>query len=255
MAIEYRVCTTNAEFEQASDMEKIVWGMDDRTLISPHTLHVLTHAGGNVMGAFEGDKMIGCTIAFAMREAGRLWSHIAAVLPEYQGQSIGYTLKQKQRQWALKQGLQRMSWTFDPAMRRNAHFNFHLLRVQSNTYHINFYGDMHDEINLGIPSDRIETLWLLDQELSFDSPQDAPFLLQAEEKQQPKISASLNEDWHFVEIPYDFPLIKLNDKGLAFAWREAMRQTILPAFKQGYRAVDFVSDQDEKRCWYILKKT
>lgn len=168
MAIEYRVCTENPEFEQVTDMEILVWGMGERDVVSPHTLHVLTHAGGNVMGAFDGEQMIGCTVAFAMREPKRLWSHFAAVHPDYQGQKIGYTLKQKQREWALAQGLERMSWTFDPAMRRNAHFNFHLLHVQSNTYHVNFYGEMGDDINRGIASDRMEAMWFLTQKMEYN---------------------------------------------------------------------------------------
>jgi len=253
MAIEYRVCTKNDEFEQATDMEILVWGMNDRNVISPHTLHVLTHAGGNVMGAFDGERMIGCTIAFAMREPKRLWSHIAAVHPDYQGQQIGYTLKQKQREWALAQGLERMSWTFDPAMRRNAHFNFHLLHVQSNTYHVNFYGEMNDSINRGIPSDRMEAMWFLTKKMEYHPPEEAVFLLKAGENQAPQVLQSATEQWHFVEIPYDYPAMKA-DKALAVAWREAMREILLPAYANGYWAVDFVTKQDEQRCWYVLKR-
>jgi predicted GNAT superfamily acetyltransferase len=255
MAIEYRVCKTNAEFEQASKMEMIVWGMAPFLVISPHTLHVLTHAGGNVMGAFEGERMIGCTIAFAMRESDRLWSHVAAVLPDYRGQNIGYTLKQKQREWALEQSLKRMSWTFDPAMRRNAHFNFHLLGVQSNTYHANFYGDMDDDLNRGIASDRMETLWHLADNSKHEIPDEAKFLLKAGQNQQSQILQKLDNDlWYFVEIPYDFPAIKENDKNLAASWRDAMREILLSAFENDYWAVDFVTKCDEKRCWYVLKK-
>lgn len=255
MAIEYRVCKTQFDFEQTSDMETVVWGVDDRHVISSHTLHVLTHAGGNVMGAFDGERMIGCTIAFAMREEDRLWSHIAAVLPEYRGQNIGYTLKQKQREWALEKGLKRMSWTYDPAMRRNAHFNYHLLAVKSNTYHANFYGEMNDDLNIGVPSDRMETLWYLADNIKHDTPDDAPFLLKSSANNQPKILQSAeDESFYFVEIPYDFPSIKQDDKGLAASWREAMREILLPAFESGYWAVDFVTKRDEKRCWYVLKK-
>jgi predicted GNAT superfamily acetyltransferase len=253
MTIEYRVCSKNDEFEQVTDMEILVWGVGDRDVISPHTLHVLTHAGGNVMGAFDGEHLVGCTIAFAMREADRLWSHIAAVHPDYQGQEIGYTLKQKQREWALAQGLRRMSWTFDPAMRRNAHFNFHLLHVQSNTYHVNFYGEMKDSINQGIPSDRMETIWWLARNIQHNPPHEAAFLLRASAN-QPQVLQSIQGDiWYFVEIPYDFPSIKQDDKALATTWREAMRETLIPAFQNGYWAVDFVTKRDEERCWYVLK--
>lgn len=253
MAIEYRVCTENPEFEQVTDMEILVWGMGERDVVSPHTLHVLTHAGGNVMGAFDGEQMIGCTVAFAMREPKRLWSHFAAVHPDYQGQKIGYTLKQKQREWALAQGLERMSWTFDPAMRRNAHFNFHLLHVQSNTYHVNFYGEMGDDINRGIASDRMEAMWFLTQKMEYNPPGEATFLLKADEKQHPQILQAASEQWHFVEIPYDYPAIK-PDKVLAQSWREAMREILLPAYANGYWAVDFVTKRDEQRCWYVLKR-
>src|SRR5262245_57168782 len=145
--ITYRLVTEQKDFIQVAHLEQIIWDMEPLDVVSPHFLQVISHAGGCVIGAFDGDKMVGCCFALAMRNEPRLWSHIAAVLPEYQRQGIGYQLKQEQRTWALENGYQYMSWTFDPMMAANAHFNFHLLGAKSHTYHVNFYGDMADALN------------------------------------------------------------------------------------------------------------
>jgi predicted GNAT superfamily acetyltransferase len=250
--ITYRTVTDVETFEQVTQLEMLVWRMERGDAITPHTQRIIVHTGGNIIGAFDGDAMIGCTVAFAMRGEPRLWSHIAAVHPAYQGQRIGYTLKPKQREWALEHGFQSISWTFDPMMAANANFNFHILGAHTRTYHVNFYGAMNDGINAGLPSDRFEMLWPLTEMPHLEIPGEATFLLQCSDEAQPQTQAALSDEWHFVEIPRNFPDILTTDRGLAFAWKDALRQTLKPAFEAGYEAVEFVRHTD--RNWYILHR-
>ena len=247
MAILYKPCT-NAEFDAVSDLEMLVWGMSERQSISSDVLNVLGHTGGGVLGAFDGEKLVAFTIAFATNEAGRLWSHIAAVHPDYQSQGIGYELKHKQREWAVEQGYQRMSWTFDPLQRRNAYFNFHLLGAECQIYHENFYGEMSDGINAGLPSDRFEVLWHFDDKPRLIPPKEASFLLDASLK-----LLTPSEEWHFVEIPYEIKALKAENMELAREWQLALRGVLQSAFAKGYRVVDFVNDREMRRAYYCLK--
>ena len=250
--ITYRLVTEQKDYIQVAHLEQFIWNMEALDVVSPHFLKVISHTGGCVLGAFDGDTIVGCAFALAMRSEPRLWSHIAAVHPDYQRQGIGYQLKQEQRVWALANGYTQMSWTFDPLMAANAHFNFHLLGAKSHTYHINFYGDMSDALNEGLPSDRFEVLWALRTDNpSHNTPESAPFLLKLIDD-QPVTESPLAEDWHLVEIPSYFPLFRQTNKPLALAWKEAVRKVMCAAFEQGYAVVDFVRQND--RNWYVLSR-
>jgi predicted GNAT superfamily acetyltransferase len=95
-------------------------------------------------------------------------------------------------------------------------------------------------------------LWPLTEMPHLEIPGEAIFLLQCSDEAQPQTQAALSDEWHFVEIPRNFPDILTTDRGLAFAWKEALRQTLKPAFEAGYEAVDFVRHTD--RNWYILHR-
>ena len=255
MAIVYRLCTTNEDFADMKRLETLVWQMPEYEAITTHTLHVLKHIGGVVMGAFDEGKMIGMAVSFPTQARGQLWSHMAAVLPEYQGRGIGYQIKQAQRDIALKMGYSHMHWTFDPAMRGNAHFNFHLLGAYANIYHENFYGVMSDGINAGVPSDRFEAIWDLTQDTSEKEaiPSNISFLLTSD-KSVPIISNQANDSFHAVQCPYDYGALKAQSLDLAIEWRYKMREVLSSAFEKGYQVIDFVTHHDSKQCWYVLKK-
>ena len=65
------------------------------------------------------------------------------------GANVGFALKQHQRAWALHHGLRKVTWTFDPLVRRNAFFNIQKLARRRADYLENFYGTMNDDINGG----------------------------------------------------------------------------------------------------------
>lgn len=254
MPIDYRPCQTNEEFEAVKALEVSIWQMPKHEAITTHTLHVLQHTGGIVMGAFDDDTMIGMAVAFPTKTAGLIWSHMAGVHPDYQGQGIGYQIKQAQREIALGLGYSEMRWTFDPAMRGNAHFNFHLLGVTSNIYHHNFYGVMSDGINAGVPSDRFEVVWDLASDAPQDDyPDDLEFLLRSDEG-VPVISAQTRHTYHAVQCPYDFQAVKAQNLDLAIQWRQSMREVLQSAFAGGYDVVDFVNQREVEQCYYVLRR-
>ena len=255
MSIVYRICTTNEEFETVQALEMTVWQVSAKDAITGHMMHVIHHVGGNIMGAFDGDRMIGMSVAAPTKYPGRLWSHMAGVHPDYQGQGIGYQIKQVQREWAIDNGYTEMRWTFDPAMRQNANFNFHLLGATSNIYHRNFYGIMSDSINAGVPSDRFEAIWQLDSEKpQHNIPANISFLLRSD-NQQALITGKPVDDCHAVACPYNFPAIKSDNLDLAIQWRQAMSDVLQSAFEAGYQVIDFVSNREEKSCHYVIHKS
>jgi len=269
MKIKYRVVHDPDELKEMVALQGVIWSMSLDEAVPHNLLHAAVHAGGVVIRADDGDQLVG----FAMAMVGWrddepiLWSHMAGVIPSYQGQGIGFALKQEQRKWALKRKYKIIAWTFDPLQRGNANFNLHLLKTVSSTYLVNFYGEMTDGINAGMPSDRLEVTWNLLAEpvaaAAKGNPSPPPtteylpeaFLLYADADGQPhpRQPAALTEQWYFAEIPYHLAALKRDNLQRAQEWQVILRQALSRAFDQGYLAVDFVDDGE--RCWYVLEKS
>jgi predicted GNAT superfamily acetyltransferase len=150
-----------------------------------------------------------------------------------------------------------ISWTFDPLLSQNANFNLNRLGVQCCTYHVDFYGAMPNDLSRGLPSDRLEADWYLDDSLKAPVPplpddiSAMPFLLKATDgqpRQQPV--QMLNAMTCCVEIPQDFLNLKKSDIQLAQHWQQMLCQTLQQAFQRGYMAVAFRRTTD--RHVYIL---
>lgn len=262
--ITYRDLQTQEELEQVADLEKAVWTLEDRAIVPYQIMMVMIRCGGHVAGAFDGEKLVGFTMALASRQGDewRLWSHMAGVSHTHRKQGIGFGLKQYQRQWAMANGYHTIAWTFDPLQRVNANFNLRRLGAIGVHYRQNVYGEMNDGINQGMPSDRLETVWNLASARVTDHAQndaqpvlvetrDAHFVLRVGEDNRPVVpNTPLTNHWHFAEIPYDLEPLKANK--LVLEWRMAMREVMGQAMESGYQAVDFVNS--DSRCWYVLFK-
>ena len=81
------------------------------------------------------------------------------VLPEWQSRGVGYALKVAQREAVLNQGVRLITWTYDPLESKNARLNIAKLGAVCNTYIRNYYGELRDDINLGLATDRFQVDW------------------------------------------------------------------------------------------------
>ena len=160
--IEVRHCHSLAEFEEGVGIERLIWG-EEITVPAPIFV-VADHTGGQVLGAFDGNKMVGVTLALAGFR-GRLQflhSHMTGVLPEYQNLGVGRRLKLFQRQEALRSGIPLVEWTFDPLELKNARFNLALLGAVARRYIPDCYGVTSSPLHAGLPTDRLVAEWWLD---------------------------------------------------------------------------------------------
>lgn len=153
-----------AEFRRLEELQLQIWGFPEREVVPYHQFLAAAEAGGVVLGAFDGDLMVGFSYAFPAWQDGRLllWSHMTGVLPAYQGRGLGPLLKWEQRRRALALGYTLIRWTFDPLQAHNAYFNLHKLGALATRYLPECYGEMGDRVNRGIPSDRLLAEWYLD---------------------------------------------------------------------------------------------
>jgi predicted GNAT superfamily acetyltransferase len=254
---------------EVEDLQRDVWGMRDREIVPVHQLLAAVAAGGVVLGAFDDTgALVGFIYGFVGMRDGHLffYSHMAGVRPGDQNHHIGFLLKRAQRQAALDQGLDRMVWTYDPLQSLNAAFNLRKLGATAHRYYVDYYGEMPDEINRGMPSDRLEVDWRLrdprvDATLSgTTAPRAWPPLpaalrgIQRGESVVPDAPAlDLDGPLVRIDIPNTIGHLKATHPDVAMAWRLASRRAFLHYFSRGYRAIDFVGQRGDATGFYILE--
>jgi predicted GNAT superfamily acetyltransferase len=125
---------------------------------------VASITGGQVLGAFDGERLVGYTLAvIGLRENMiYLHSHQTGVCAEYRDRGVGRLLKLFQREEALGRGIRWIEWTFDPLELKNAHFNLNRLGAICRRYIKNLYGVTTSPLHRGIPTDRLVAEWRLD---------------------------------------------------------------------------------------------
>lgn len=282
--IEIRPLRTLDELRPVEALERAIWGMDDLEVISVHTLHAIHRSGGQVLGAFAGDTLVGfvVTLLGTFERPGRidqvaaarlkLYSMIAGVHPDYQNQGIGYRLKLAQRDFADRLGIRLVTWTYDPLESRNAAFNIGKLGAICHTYHPNFHGQMSG-INAGLPTDRFEVAWWVTSNrvvgrvererrpLSLDAFLGGGALLVNEATFNaaglplpPPNTVSRPATMILVEIPADFQAMKQQDMALAQRWREHTGYLFPQLFDSGFVVTDFVCEEIDgrRRSFYLL---
>jgi predicted GNAT superfamily acetyltransferase len=155
--------TVLADFERCVDVQLAVWGYSDGDLIPKRVFIVADRIGGQVIGAFDRDVMVGFAMALPGYRAGKsyLHSHMLAVLPEYRNAGLGRRLKLAQRDDALARGFDLMEWTFDPLEIKNAHLNIVRLGAIARRYMPDFYGPSTSLLQGGLPTDRLVAEWWL----------------------------------------------------------------------------------------------
>lgn len=160
--IEIRRCRSLAEYDECVRLELAIWG---ESITVPAPIFVVAHhTGGQVLGAYDRARLVGCTLALAGVRGSTpfLHSHMTAVLPDYQNHGIGRRLKLFQRQDALRSGIHLVEWTFDPLELKNAHFNLTRLGAIARRYIPNCYGVTQSPLHAGLPTDRLIAEWWLD---------------------------------------------------------------------------------------------
>lgn len=243
-----------SEMRAVEDLQKEIWGCTDREVFPSIALIPLREVGAVLIGAFDGDEMIGFVFGFPGMEQGRamLHSDMLAVKREYRSQGLGYKLKLAQRERALARGIDTITWTFDPLQSLNAHLNFSRLGVIADRYKVNFYGQTTSFLHRA-GTDRLWVTWLLNSErvkerveraparaVSSSELERLPVLVQVGENEEPIIRDNLlSESGAIIEIPRDINALPAEDIELAARWREATRQAFTKAINAGYVVKEF----------------
>lgn len=280
--IQIRLLETPIEMEAVEDLQRICWPGDKTEVVPVHLLRSVVHHGGFVIGAFASDQLVGFVFGypgFQSALGGKKLihaSHMAGVHPEFRDAGVGFKLKRAQWQMVRRQGVERIVWTYDPLQSRNANLNILKLGAVCNTYLPNYYGEMRDGINIGVPSDRFQVDWWVNtnrvtRRLGRKPPQKldlAHFLNAGAEFVNatrindegltvpvPSQKSSFNKPLCLLEIPADITAIKTANLLLAIDWCIHMRTLCTDLFAQGYIVTDFIYlSGTQPRSFYVLSQ-
>lgn len=274
--IEIRICSAWSDCLQCEELQMRVWEMPDyRDVVPAHLLITAVKNGGILVGAFDGLEMVGFAFGFIGREGNDLkhrlkhTSHMLAVLPSVRTRGLGARMKWLQREQALKQGLDLMTWTYDPLQAVNGYLNLVRLGAIARRYYRNAYGEMTDALNAGMASDRFEVEWHLLSPRAIRRTAHWETVKSSKRRQDiyeirwnvrglPLIAKEhpLQGETLRIEFPTDINALKLSDPSLAVEWRTRTRETFERAFAAGYVACDVsrkLGPGERARCWYVLK--
>ncbi|WP_336213319.1 GNAT family N-acetyltransferase [Nonomuraea sp. LPB2021202275-12-8] len=229
-----------AEFQQAFTLFDDIWHPEPSNVPVPLELMIaFSHAGGYVAGAFVGDSLVGASVGFLAADR-TLHSHVTGAML---GRGVGYALKLHQRTWCLRRGLERITWTFDPLVRRNARFNLVKLGARPEAYLESFYGPMADAINEGDDSDRLLAVWHLAEPPGGERgvPPHPRVLGTAGER--PVVAPAIGP-MVLVATPRDIETLRREDPEAARAWRLAVREVLGGLLAQGARVTGFTDTGD-----------
>ncbi len=233
MSLVIRDLEGMAEFHAVEDLQRDVWGKDDKT--DPGDLMMVIQAeGGLAAGAFVDDRLVGYVFAFPSATVGVQHSHRLAVREEARGLGLGLKLKLFQAAWCLERGIHHVRWTYDPLRLANAALNIGRLGATASTYHRDYYGPMGG-INAGTASDRLMADWHLGGERHARCMRGEPML-------------KPNDAVRRIAIPADFAALLERDPAAASAERLRVREEIEAAFAEGL----VIAGVDVKGAAYLL---
>ena len=272
--ITIRAIESVAEMRAVEDLQQKVWGISEREIVSFMMFIPTLAVGGVLLGAWDGADLVGFSYGFIGHENGRviLHSDMLGVRPAYRDQQLGYRLKLAQREHALAQGIDCVTWTFDPLQSRNAHLNFAKLGVTGTAYKLDFYGPSSSPLHQG-GTDRLWLHWNLNSERVLARVQssrfkvqssrfkvpDAPRLVRVAADDGPELLTDAFNDAPeqiLLEIPLVVADWQKDNLVMVARWREATRQAFTQAFAHGYWVADFhrASFDGAGRGVYLLRR-
>jgi len=271
-SIVIRDACGQAEMRAVEELQREVWGLPELDIVPTTQLVAAQAAGGVLLGAFDGEILVGFVYGFPGYDHGQTThhSHMLAVKPGFRNYNLGQKLKLAQRERVLAQGINIMTWTFDPLQSPNAYFNFSKLGVISDRYFINFYGEDAASFLHRNGTDRLWVTWRLASRhvkeriggINDAAPEIESVvpLVQIEKDSSPGQNDStdgLSGEFVLIEIPADINELEPQSGELASAWRAATRAAFTKALSSGYLVENFYrrrSGDQQISTYYLSRK-
>jgi predicted GNAT superfamily acetyltransferase len=263
-------------------LQREIWGFSEIQIVDAKLMNNMQKEGGLVLGAINDQtkNIIGFLFGFVGVNKGKIihYSDLLGILPQYRSKGIGYLLKAEQRKVVISQGIDLITWSYDPLESRNAYLNLYKLGGIAKEYKRDMFGSMYGKLNYGLPSDRVIIEWNIhdtrvmqrisklgsspNQKQPEYTNQDFEIINTTQTQngilRMDKYDLSLNAPFVLLEIPSDIQKIKQIDINLALEWRLTIREIFEKYLSHNYVVVDFLtqiqSSMGTRKSYYILEQ-
>ena len=231
-----RPLSRREDCEACVELQRDTWGRDFVDVVPATILQVSQRVGAVAAGAFATDgRLVGFVFGISGVRNGATahWSDMLAVRPEARGQGLGRRLKLHQRRQLLADGVERVFWSFDPLVARNARLNLVELGAVAVEYVPDMYGDTGSVLHRGLATDRLIVEWRLRdpavERILDGEPDEAP----GEALTAPVVTTPAAGDepaplprapWLRVELPGDIERLKAAAPDEAWRWQQHLRR-------------------------------
>ena len=260
------------EYEACVALQRDIWGRDFQDLVPATILMVSQQVGGVASGAFDATgQLLGFVFGISGVRDGATahWSDMLAVRPAARGLGLGRRLKVHQRALLLAVGIERVYWTFDPLVARNARLNLMTLGASPVEYVSNMYGDTGSRLHRGLDTDRFIVEWRLrdpavERRLAGEparlpaAAHEAPIVTIAPTGATPVPNDAPLPDapWVRVELPTDVAQLKADAPELARHWQLGLRRAFTTYLNARHaRVAGVLADTDTGRWFYSVDTT
>lgn len=264
--ITIRPLRTREDCEAGVRLQRDIWGRDFADVAPATLLQVCQRVGGVASGAFASDgRLLGFVFGISgVRDgAPAHWSDMLAVRPEARGLGLGRRLKLHQRERLLAAGVERVCWSFDPLVARNARLNLTALGAEPVEYVPDMYGDTASVLHRGLDTDRLIVEWRLrdpavERILAGRRPE-----VPAEARAAPVATAAPpgaeppppRAPWVRVELPADIEHLKAADPDAARRWQHHLRRAFTTFFDDPRARVAGLHRDAAAGRWFYLVRT
>jgi predicted GNAT superfamily acetyltransferase len=236
-----RNCAELDEFRACVALQQEVWGFSDAELVPLRIFSLAPKIGGQVVGAWEGETLIGYAMAIPGSRDGHpyLHSHMLAVKEGYRNTGLGRKIKLFQREDAIAHGYELMEWTFDPLEIKNSYFNLERLGAIARRYNVNQYGITNSPLQGFLPTDRLVAEWWMKSR-------------RVETVLSTGHHPSVHEEVR-VEVPWEIYAWKADPamRSRAAETQSRNRELLQDAFSRGLSCLGYARDVDGNGCFQL----
>jgi predicted GNAT superfamily acetyltransferase len=259
-SLKIRMLHSVEDLEDVRKLESLVWSFEDSVPVNQSVAVVKN--GGFILGAYYQEKLIGFQYSFPGFDGKKVYlvSHSLGIHPDFRRFGIGEKLKRAQKNTAGEMGYDVITWTYDPLETVNGNLNLHKLGAVVRTYIPNIYGEMSDQLNAGIATDRFLVEWWISQPKSNSvTGNDLHSAIDLKECEHgwlvDKVDLTVSQNHISVSVPGHFQEIKKANLSLAIDWRKKTREVFSHYLNHGWIVTDLVEDKEHHGQYlYLMEK-
>ncbi len=254
------------ELDASVNVQRVILGDRARSVWPVPALTSVCQSGGLVLGARDTEKaaprLCGALADLVADVDGYPARHTVfrGVLPTARNRGVGHSLRAAERAICQQEGVDLVFWSLDPLRSDEAHLAFNKLGAIATGHRRNLYGEVHDNANLGLATDRLHVEWWVDSPRVasiLDRGNSPPHfrlgihemdvltktrLLQSGVRMLVRHDDAPQAEYVLAEIPVDLDRIRALDVAAAREWRLRSRVVFELLFERGYVGVGFVHE-------------